>query len=58
MRDKSPNKIRIEKEIFRFHSDNPIKWKEIKHVELQDDDVLGIGFEEAFYSEDNSYDGF
>ena len=35
---------------------NPFKWKDIKHLELQDDDSILMGFDEGFYIENNSLD--
>jgi hypothetical protein len=37
---KSPNKIKKEKQIFVGHNDKPMRWKDIKHLELEDDDVI------------------
>lgn len=51
-------KIKIKKEVFDIQSDKPITWKEIKDFQFEDDDVIHIGWEEPFYSENNSYDGF
>jgi hypothetical protein len=40
MKDKSPHKIKVEKQIFYNQKDQPFKWKDIKNLELEDDDVL------------------
>ena len=56
MTDNSKNKIFLETEIFRKESNKPITWKDIKHIEFQDDDKINIGFDEGFYSENNSWD--
>ena len=34
----------------------PFKWKDIKHIDLQDDDVIQMGHDEGFFSENNSMD--
>lgn len=43
-----------------FYKTFPSKpiWKELKDVELQDDDTVIISYEEGHQSESNSYDGF
>jgi hypothetical protein len=56
MGDKSNEKIFVEKRIFREQSQKPFKWKDIKHVDLQDDDTIVIGYDEGYYSENNSWD--
>jgi hypothetical protein len=50
-------KIKFQETIFHGNSDEPFKWKDIKHIEFQDDDELCIRYEEGFYSENNSWDG-
>ena len=57
MKDKSPHKIKVEKQIFRKQKDQPFKWKDIKNLELEDDDFLNFHWEEGYYSENNSCDG-
>jgi hypothetical protein len=52
------NKIKIRKYIKDIQIDNPITWKDIKDFQFEDDDIISIGYEEAFYSENNSWDGF
>jgi hypothetical protein len=32
----------INREIFRMDKDSPFTWKDIKHIEFQDDDEIGI----------------
>jgi hypothetical protein len=43
--------------IFQEQKKSPITWKDIKHVDLQDDDELNIQWNEPYYSENNSWDG-
>lgn len=52
----SPNKIKVEKEIFREQSQNPFTWKDLKDIKFEDDDRLEIGYDEGYYSENNSWD--
>jgi hypothetical protein len=41
MEDKnSPNKIKREKQIFHHGKNRQMQWKDIKHLELEDDDVI------------------
>jgi len=49
----------ISEEIFRLHvNDRNITWKDIKHIEFQDDDVIDAGCDDGFYSENESWDPF
>jgi hypothetical protein len=52
-------KIKMVESIFykTFGQKQPT-WKELKDVELQDDDLVTISYEEAYHSENNSYDGY
>lgn len=52
------SKIKIKKDIEDIQSDKPITWKDIKDFQLEDDDEISIGYEEPYYSENNSWDGF
>lgn len=46
------------KSIFKATRDKePFTWKDIKHVEFQDDDVIRAEWVEPYYSENNSWDG-
>lgn len=52
-------KVKVEREIFTKRSGkNPLKWSDIKHLDLQDDDEIRAGWEEPYYSENNSHDGY
>ena len=52
------SKIKIRKYIKDIEIDNPITWKDIKDFQFEDDDIISIGYEEGYYSENNSWDGF
>ena len=52
------NKIKIKKDIEDIQIDNPITWKDIKDFQFEDDDIIGIGYEEGHYSESNSWGGY
>lgn len=41
---KSPKKIKREKQIFVGRNDKPMRWADIKHLELEDDDVIHSGW--------------
>jgi hypothetical protein len=43
---KSPKKIKKENQIFRGHNGKQMTWKDIKHLELEDDDVIHSGWVE------------
>ena len=47
-----------DKEIFRATRDHgPMQWKDIKHLDFQDEDVIISQWVEPYYSENNSWDG-
>ena len=49
----------IEKKIYSNHrSSNPFKWSDIKHIEFEDNDEICIGWDEAYYSENESHGGY
>lgn len=52
-----PGKIKVEKHIFSETQSKPFRWKDIKHLELEDDDQIMLSWEEPYQSENNSYDG-
>jgi hypothetical protein len=56
MEDKSPKKIKVEKEIFRRQSEKPFTWKRLKGIQFEDDDIIHIGYDEGHCSENNSWD--
>jgi hypothetical protein len=57
IKDKSPQKIKVPKEIFYKNQDKPFKWSDLKNIHFEDDDVISIVFDEGFVSENNSWDG-
>ena len=54
--EKELQKIFIRKEIYHKQSNYPFTWKDIKDFQFEDDDELDIGYDEGFYSENNSWD--
>lgn len=38
------HKVKIETEIFEKYSSDPITWKDIKHIQFEDDDRFNIGY--------------
>jgi hypothetical protein len=52
------SKIKIKKDVFFLEKDTPITWKEIKDFKFEDDDIIDIGSEEPYYSENNSWEAF
>lgn len=56
MEDKSPNKIKVEKVIFQKEKQTPFTWKDLKHVQFEDEDKITVGYDEGYYSENNSWD--
>lgn len=43
---KSPNKIKRETQIYYHQTDSQLKWKDIKHLQFEDDDIIRAGWEE------------
>ena len=56
MLDKSKSKIKIKKNIFSKKKDEPFTWKDIKHLELEDDDEVRAEYVDGYVSENESYD--
>lgn len=48
----------IKKVVFQDHKNNEIKWKNIKHIDFQDEDIINCSYVNPYYSENNSYDGY
>ena len=48
----------IFKKIFEDHQQGPIKWENIKHIDFEDSDIITAEYVDAYYSENNSYDGY
>jgi hypothetical protein len=54
----NPKKIKKEKEIYSIKRQTKIKWSDIKHLKMEDDDILHIGFDEGYYSENESWEPY
>jgi len=52
----STEKTLVKKEVFWKEQDNQPTWKDIKHVEFQDDDKIQITYDD--YSDDHNDDGW
>lgn len=52
---KSPNKIKRETQIYWHQKNSPLKWKDIKHLQLEDDDKIRAGWEEDDSAEYGGY---
>ena len=44
--------------ILELQEQHPIKWKNIKHIQFEDEDEFQIQWNEPYYSEDNSCNGY
>jgi len=53
----SKEKIRVESTVFLSNKSEPFYWKDIKHLNLEDNDMLRFEWVEPYYSENNSWDG-
>jgi hypothetical protein len=50
-------KEKFEKEVFhKTRNHEPYTWKDIKAFQFEDDDIIEIGYDEGFYTENNSVD--
>lgn len=58
--ERSKKRLMIDENIIEIHNqeDVLIKWKDIKHIEFQDEDEFYMCREEGFYSENNSWDPY
>lgn len=50
------NKINITEEVFRKESENPIKFEEISNQGFEPNDIIQCGYNEGYFSENNSWD--
>jgi len=58
MESKEPKKIMVENNIYyEVKYDNAFMWKDIKHIQFEDNDILEISFEECYMKENNGMDG-
>jgi hypothetical protein len=48
----------IKKDIIHRHKDKPIRWKDIKDIQFEDEDEIKVAYDEGFYSENNSWDPY
>jgi hypothetical protein len=52
---KAMTKIKKETRIFRkTRYDKPFTWADLKGISFEDDDILNVGYDEGFESENNS----
>ncbi len=52
---KSPNKIKIEKQVYWHEKNTEMTWKDIKHLQLEDDDVIRSAWVDDENAEYNGY---
>jgi hypothetical protein len=50
------NKIKKDRDVLHLQKNEKIKWKDIKHFQFEDDDVIHIGWDEGYVSENESWD--
>jgi len=50
-------KIKLEKNIFYLTKDSSFRWKDIKHIQFEDEDIIRIEYVEPHHSENNSWYG-
>lgn len=46
----------VDQNIFHLQKETPIEWKDINHIDFQDSDIIQIGHDEGYVSENNSWD--
>jgi hypothetical protein len=54
----SKEKTLIKKDIFWKEYNNQPTWKDIKHIEFEDDDIVTVTYVEPYFSENESNDGY
>ena len=52
---KSPNKIKRETQIYYHQKDAQLTWGDIKHLQLEDDDVIRASWEDDDNFDNNGY---
>ncbi len=52
----NPQKIKKERQIHVIQQEEPIKWSDLKNLEMEDDDILQVGYDEGHHSENYSWD--
>jgi hypothetical protein len=45
----------IKKDIIHRQKNNPIRWKDIKDIQFEDEDEIKVAYDEGYYSENNSW---
>ena len=50
-------KIKLNKNVFRLAKESYFRWKDIKNVPFEDEDIIRIEYVEPYHSENNSWDG-
>lgn len=50
-------KLKLDKNVFQRVKDDPFRWKDIKYIKFEDDDIIRIEYVEPYYSDNNSWDG-
>lgn len=51
-------KIKIKKEVFWSQKNEHYTWKDIKHIEFEDDDIVQVQYVDPYYTENESHDGY
>jgi hypothetical protein len=50
------HKIKNPKDLLHINKSSKIRWRDIKDFQFEDDDILHIGYDEGFVSENESWD--
>lgn len=50
-------RLKLDKNVFQRVKDDPFRWKDIKYIKFEDDDIIRIEYVEPYYSDNNSWDG-
>ena len=50
-------RLKLDKNVFQRVKDDPFRWKDIKYIKFEDDDIIRIEYVEPYYSDNDSWDG-
>lgn len=58
MEDNSKEKIYVDSIIYQAQKETPFIWRDIKHIEFEDDDVIRFDYVEDYYTDYSSYPAY
>ena len=58
MEDNSKEKIYVDTIIYQAQKETPFKWRDINHIEFEDEDVIRFDYVEDYYTDYDSYPAY